>query len=1115
MSNRDCFTLLQRRTAYLCLFLQIFSILTGGISFVAMATNPPAPQGVIRNLSVQPSAAYTLSAGETTASVAKKLGITPEQLRKYNQFRSFSRPFGQLSAGDEIDIPVIRQREDNNIKNESPEEKPGAALASGVSGMAGALQSGSVSDAASSLALGAVNNGINSAVSQWLGQFGTVQAQISIDDEFSLENSSLDWLVPVYDSPSLLWYAQTGGRNKDERTTVNIGSGIRYFQGNWMYGANLFFDNDVTGHNQRLGAGLEAWTDYLQLSANSYHGLTDWHQSRDFDDYDERPADGFDVRINGWLPAYPQLGGKLVYERYRGHQVALFGNAEEDLQKDPYAVTAGISWTPFPLLTLGLDQKMGKGGLSETNANLQITWNPGESWSAQTSTEAVRQMRLISESRYDLVNRNNEIILEYKKQDLIRFNLNTDHIRDVSESVQHVEGLVSGKYELDRIDWSAGTFTAAGGKLRALDATHVELTLPAWKEPAGMAKSTKSAKEGKAGQQAQTTNTQTANRYLLTAVATDVHGNRSPARDLVVEVLPPEIAMAPLAIIRDNSPADGVSTINVSTRLTDGNGNPLAGEAVTVRVTFADNSVKTIAATSGSDGKITADIASDIPGTATVSVVSGPVHQDGVMHFAKVLADINHSTLTASPQTIPADGRTASRLTLTLKDVNNTPIADQKVAFISSLEGTRTGSVTAHPDGTYTADLTGTRVGNTSVTVMVNDASFGLEPVSVNLTAGSSNLSATQSTLAATPATIVANGTATSTVTLTLKDANGNQVSGQAVAFASSLENSTLSSVTDKGDGTYTATLKGTKSGSTSITATVDGNSFAVPAATVTLTADHATAVIDSLTIASDHQAADGRTPDRVIATVKDAYGNLVPGIRVDYAQPDGTEWSSLTQSDGTALMMYRSLIAGTFSVTVKANNSIKTVDIHFVPDVDTLGGVLEVTKDNAIADMEDTNQLVLTVKDANNNVQPGVRVVITATNGAVVNSRHATTDINGQLTVTVTSATAGESLVTVSAGLVALEETVHFVADKTTASIVTNDLTIPDNGAVANGTEKNKIKATVNDAHGKLVSGWPESFSAVDGQVSGFPVTGTDGTVTVAHTRIYSLHHLAVAQEG
>ncbi|MNB70015.1 Invasin [compost metagenome] len=69
--------------------------------------------------------------------------------------------------------------------------------------------------------------------------------------------------------------------------------GVRTFYLNdWMFGGNIFLDDDFTGKNRRIGLGGEAWTNYLKLSANTYLGTTDWHSSRDFDDYNEKPADG-------------------------------------------------------------------------------------------------------------------------------------------------------------------------------------------------------------------------------------------------------------------------------------------------------------------------------------------------------------------------------------------------------------------------------------------------------------------------------------------------------------------------------------------------------------------------------------------------------------------------------------------------------------------------------------------------------------------------------------------------------------------------------------------------------------------------------------------------------
>ncbi|MEI9540184.1 inverse autotransporter beta domain-containing protein, partial [Enterobacter cancerogenus] len=84
----------------------------------------------------------------------------------------------------------------------------------------------------------------------------------------------------------------------------------------WMFGANSFVDYDLSRDHARAGAGLEYWRDFLKLGFNGYTHLTSWKDSPDLDNYQERPANGWDIRAQAWLPSLPQLGGKLTYEQY-------------------------------------------------------------------------------------------------------------------------------------------------------------------------------------------------------------------------------------------------------------------------------------------------------------------------------------------------------------------------------------------------------------------------------------------------------------------------------------------------------------------------------------------------------------------------------------------------------------------------------------------------------------------------------------------------------------------------------------------------------------------------------------------------------------------------------
>ena len=125
---------------------------------------------------------------------------------------------------------------------------------------------------------------------------------------------------------------------------------------------------------------------------------------------DERPANGFDVRLQGWLPQYPHFGGKFIYEHYFGDEVGL--TSEDERERNAWAFTTGVTWTPFPLMTLGIEQSLEKGDEGNTRVQMDLAWRLGESLKSQISPDEVASLRELKGSRYSLVERNTVIILE-------------------------------------------------------------------------------------------------------------------------------------------------------------------------------------------------------------------------------------------------------------------------------------------------------------------------------------------------------------------------------------------------------------------------------------------------------------------------------------------------------------------------------------------------------------------------------------------------------------------------------------------------------------------------------------------------------------------------------
>ncbi|WP_170975374.1 inverse autotransporter beta domain-containing protein [Martelella alba] len=600
-------------------------------------------------------------------------------------------PASQLSASaprswqPQHGVAAIERSEDNLSQQRLTDN----ALKAGA-----ILKANNSAAAAGDMALDYATGEAAQALSSELGRFGTVRLQFNTDRRFRLDGSALDMLLPLYDSPHASLFTQWGIRNQDRRNTVNIGLGVRRQVDEWRYGANMFLDNDLTGRHRRLGLGAEAWTHYLKLSANGYVALSDWRQSRALADYDERPANGYDVRAEAWLPAYPQWGGTVMFEQYHGDEVALFSGRQR--QKNPYALTAGVSYTPIPLVTLGGDQRFGKGG-NDLGLNVQVNYRLGESWRAQTDPAAVAGRRSLAGHRHDLVERNNHLVLAYRKQELIHLALPQRHTGKTGERVR-VAARVDAKYGLARIQWDSPALLAAGGTLLPADKESVMVVLPAYR------------------------NQNDGNRYTLNAIAYDRQGNASNQASAVMHVEPGGAVIAELAVLDNYALADGRAVNRVQARITGDDGGPMAGQTVNFT---ADNGAAVLVAdvVTDNEGYAATAVVSNEPGNATIRATAEHANRDVDVIFiaspdAAILLDEN---LTVIRDNALADGRDTNEIQARVTDVRGRPLAGQTVSFGPG-EGNPTvmaTTVATDADGIARATLTHTVAGRAELTARV------------------------------------------------------------------------------------------------------------------------------------------------------------------------------------------------------------------------------------------------------------------------------------------------------------------------------------------------------------------------------------------------------------
>ncbi|EFA47410.1 conserved repeat domain protein [Yersinia pestis KIM D27] len=946
-------------------------------------------------------------------------------------------------------------------------------LARNAMGAGKLLSNDNTSDAASNMARSAVTNEINASSQQWLNQFGTARVQLNVDSDFKLDNSALDLLVPLKDSESSLLFTQLGVRNKDSRNTVNIGAGIRQYQGDWMYGANTFFDNDLTGKNRRVGVGAEVATDYLKFSANTYFGLTGWHQSRDFSSYDERPADGFDIRTEAYLPAYPQLGGKLMYEKYRGDEVALFG--KDDRQKDPHAVTLGVNYTPVPLVTIGAEHREGKGNNNNTSVNVQLNYRMGQPWNDQIDQSAVAANRTLAGSRYDLVERNNNIVLDYKKQELIHLVL-PDRISGSGGGAITLTAQVRAKYGFSRIEWDATPLENAGGSTSPLTQSSLSVTLPFYQHIL-----------------------RTSNTHTISAVAYDAQGNASNRAVTSIEVTRPEtMVISHLATTIDNATANGIATNTVQATVTDGDGQPIIGQLIN----FAVNTQATLSTTearTGANGTASTTLTHTVSGVSRVSVTLGSSSRSVDTTFVadESTAEITAANLTVTTNDSVANGSDTNVVRAKVTDAYTNAVANQSVIFSASNGATVIDqTVITNAEGIADSTLT-----NTTAGVSVVTATLGGQSQQVDTTFKPGSTAAISLVKLADRA--VADGIDQNEIQVVLRDGTGNAVPNVPMSIQADNGAIVVASTPNTGvDGTINATFTNLRAGESVVSVT----SPALVGMTMTMTfsADPRTAVVSTLAAIDNNAKADGTDTNVVRAWVVDANGNSVPGVSVTFDAGNGAVLAQnpvVTDRNGYAENTLTNLAIGT--TTVKATTVTdpvgQTVNTHFVAGaVDTI--TLTVPVNGAVANGVNTNSVQAVVSDSGGNPVTGATVVFSSTNAtAQVTTVIGTTGVDGIATATLTNTVAGTSNVVATIDTVNANIDTAFVA----GAVATITLTAPVNGAVADGADTNQVDALVEDANGNPITGAAVVFSSANGAtiLSSTMNTGVNGVASTLLT--------------
>jgi len=953
------------------------------------------------------------------------------------------------------------------------------------------------SDATRNFITGMATAKANQEIQEWLGKYGTARVKLNVDKDFSLKDSSLEMLYPMYDTPTNMLFTQGAIHRTDDRTQSNIGFGWRHFSGNdWMAGVNTFIDHDLSRSHTRIGVGAEYWRDYLKLSANGYIRASGWKKSPDIEDYQERPANGWDIRAEGYLPAWPQLGASLMYEQYYGDEVGLFG--KDKRQKDPHAISAEVTYTPVPLLTLSAGHKQGKSGENDTRFGLEVNYRIGEPLAKQLDTDSIRERRVLAGSRYDLVERNNNIVLEYRKSEVIRIAL-PERIEGKGGQTLSL-GLVVSKatHGLKNVQWEAPSLLAEGGKITG-QGSQWQVTLPAYRP-------------GKD------------NYYAISAVAYDNKGNAS--KRVQTEVV---ITGAGMSADRTALTLDGQSRIQMLANgneqrplvlsLRDAEGQPVTGmkDQIKTELAFkpAGNIVTRSLKATKSQAKPTlgefteteAGVYQSVfttgtqSGEATITVSVDGMSKTVTAELRATMMDVANSTLSANEPSgdVVADGQQAYTLTLTAVDSEGNPVTGEasRLRFVpQDTNGVTVGAISEIKPGVYSATVSSTRAGNVVVRAFSEQYQLGTLQQTLKFVAGP--LDAAHSSITLNPDKPVVGGTVTAI--WTAKDAYDNPVTSltpEAPSLAGAAAvGSTASGWTNNGDGTWTAQITlGSTAGELEVMPKLNGQDAAANAAKVTVVADALSSNQSKVSVAEDHVKAGESTTVTLIA--KDAHGNTISGLSLS-ASLTGTASEGATVSSWTE--------KGDCSYVATLTTGGKTGELRVMPlfngqpaateaaQLTVIAGEMSSANSTLVADtVKMTTELTFTVKDAYGNPVTGLKPDAPVFSGAASTGSERpsagnwTEKGNGVYVATLTLGSAAGQLSVMprvnGQNAVAQPLVLNVAGDASKAEI--RDMTVKVNNQLANGQSANQITLTVVDSYGNPLQGQEVTLTLPQGVTS------------------------------
>jgi len=519
--------------------------------------------------------------------------------------------------------------------------------------------------------------------------------------------------------------------------------------------------------------------------------------------------------------------------------------------------------------------------------------------------------------------------------------------------------------------------------------------------------------------------------------------------------------------------ADGVSTSLITATVTNETGDPIGGVTVNFVIESGCGSLS-------SDSNIT-----DANGIATTTYTAGTTTGGDVVIKATangvsntttitlVAGEPAHVSISASPNTIIADGLSNSTLSVTVTDLYGNSVSNKIVYFVNE---TGIGSISPTSNTTNINGVASTvyTAGNYPGVEIINATCDGIwNTTTITLAFGvPANIS-----LTANPTGLVADGISTSVITAVITDDYGNPVPNVEILFSFDANPGggnmfPLKNITDQNGITKTAYTSGTIVGDVVINAT--NTTYNIYNTTIIFLTSGLPAKIE-ISSTPDSLFANSGQESVIVATITDVYDNPIGGINVNFSLNTNlggiiNPKSNITNENGIVTATYTSgTTLGIEIVNVTVQNIWNITTISLISDIPA-NIHLTVFPDLLVANGSSTAKITATVTDQYNNPVSDVKIDFLSIQGlGTINPKLNLTDSDGVAMAIYTAGTqTGLDTINVT-------NTTHNIWNNTYLSLVSDLpeeilISLSEDRLVAKSNENSTITIFLRDENGNPV---------------------------------------------